>query len=112
MLVAGVPGTPTSTGMTAGTRTPLNVSLDLPFTFGLGTYGEMLPVVKSMSEPMEIGPGEGMELVLLLSTADARFLRPKSARPHRIFVWDEVCKRWQYAGKFELHQRMVHKEVK
>ena len=50
--------------------------------------------------------------IKVLSTADARFLRPKSARPHRIFVWDEVCKRWQYAGKFEQHQRMVHKEEK
>jgi hypothetical protein len=50
--------------------------------------------------------------IKVLSTAEAKFLKPKSRSPHRIFVWDEVCSKWQYAGKYEQHQRMIHKEVK
>lgn len=46
-----------------------------------------------------------------LSSAEAREIQPKSTRPHRIFVWDEVCEKWQYAGKYGQHCRSkAHKE--
>lgn len=48
--------------------------------------------------------------VKVLTAAEAKALRPKSYRtPHRVMVWDEVCSKWMYAGKFEQHQRMIHK---
>ena len=52
----------------------------------------------------------GSYKVKVLSTAEARALRPNSLRPHRIFVWDDQCSKWQYAGKYEQHKRMTHKE--
>ena len=48
--------------------------------------------------------------VKVLTSKEAQLLRPGKRCPHRVMVWDEVCRKWQYAGKFEQHQRMVHKE--
>ena len=47
--------------------------------------------------------------VKVLTHDEACALRPESRRPHRVMVWDEVCSKWQYAGKFAQHCRMVHK---
>ena len=48
--------------------------------------------------------------VKVLSSAEAKKLQPKSNRPHRIMVWDATCQKWQYAGKYAQHCRMIHKE--
>jgi hypothetical protein len=45
-----------------------------------------------------------------LSQAEAQATsKTKATRPHRILVWDEQCRRWQFAGKYAQHCRMVHK---
>jgi hypothetical protein len=48
-------------------------------------------------------------IVKVLSTKEARALRPKGTRPHRIFVWDALCDKWQYAGKYCQHCRSSKK---
>ena len=51
--------------------------------------------------------------IKVLSSEEAADLKPNSKRPHRIFVWDEVFEKWQYAGKYEQHCRVNgHKEKK
>ena len=54
--------------------------------------------------------GDRHMLVKVLTSDEARALRPKSRRPHRVMVWDVACEKWQYAGKYVQHCRMVHKE--
>jgi hypothetical protein len=46
----------------------------------------------------------------VLASAEAAKLQPNSRRPHRILVWDDVCQKWQYAGKYGQHCRMIHKK--
>lgn len=47
--------------------------------------------------------------VKVLSTADAKRLKPNARLAYRIFVWDTHCSKWLPAGKYEQHKRLVHK---
>ena len=48
----------------------------------------------------------------VISTSEAKALKPKGTRPHRIFVWCEQCRSWQYAGKFAQHRKAASHQVK
>lgn len=53
---------------------------------------------------------DGLMFRVLSSEAAKHWSRTKAERPHRILVWDCKCNRWQFAGKYAQHCRMVHKE--
>lgn len=44
---------------------------------------------------------------MVLTTAGAHAVSKNrlTKRPHRILVWDEVCDKWQFAGKYAQHAR-------
>jgi hypothetical protein len=48
--------------------------------------------------------------IKVLSSAEAKRLNPKSTSPHRIYVWDDVCQKWVFAGKYCQHAKsQAHK---
>lgn len=49
----------------------------------------------------------------VLTTAEAREISrcKQTKRPHRILVWDGVCGKWQFAGKYAQHVRYSAKHV-
>ena len=52
-----------------------------------------------------IDVGGAVLMFKVLSSDEAKRAQPKSRRPHRIFVWDDPCKRWVPAGKYAQHCR-------
>jgi hypothetical protein len=70
-VVAGVPGTPSSIGLTAGTRTVLNSILQNTMYVGTTTIGNTTTNLSAtLDEPLILSSNEGVEILLLVSATD------------------------------------------
>lgn len=67
--IAGIPGTATSTGLTAGTRTPLNFSLQRTLKIPKSTTGDLADLTGALDDPIELLNGEGFELALIAAAS-------------------------------------------
>ncbi len=58
--------------------------------------------------------GEILKIKVLSSKEARESSKTRATRPHRILVWDELCERWIFAGKYQQHKRQSkhHKAMK
>jgi len=70
----------------------------------LPAYFSTHPGFVATRDPRVLLRGQTVVRFKVLSSAEARATCKTGARrPHRILVWDELCNKWQFAGKYAQH---------